>query len=146
MRLITTLRGRGVGIVAGYGRLDRHASIATATRDEGVDTVVCDYCYFNDVAKEDVEADAGASAPASSSSSTSHTPILVAKDRRFQSLFATAVSTKGADPFAVREYVDFVSSLGVNRVKLRSDGEPSIRALVDLASVELRKKYRNSFR
>ena len=134
--------------VAGHGRLDRHASVATATRDEGIDTVVCDYMYFNDVAKEDFpleEADAGAPAPASRggfapSSAASHTPILVAKDRRFQSLFATAVGVKGADPFAVREYVDFVSSLGVNRVKLRSDGEPAIRSLVEAASVELRKK------
>ena len=93
-----------------------------------------DYGYFNDVAKESEEI---FPVPAT----TAHSPILVAKDKRFGSMFAQLCQKKGTeDPYIVLALCDYVLGLGVNRVKIRSDGEPALRSMLDALAQELKQK------
>ena len=75
-----------------------------------------------------------------SEESKTHTPILFSKDRRFGSVCAAAGFQKGADAHSIAALRDYVMRLGVNRVKLRSDGGAPIRALLDQVSGELRRR------
>ena len=59
------------------------------------------------------------------------TPLLVAKDRRNGMTFAAAASMKGGgDPNAVRLLAKWIDGLGCQEVTVRTDGEPSICALI----------------
>jgi len=66
------------------------------------------------------------------------TPLLVAKDRTSEMVFAAAVSRKGAsDLHVARMLAKWIDSLGSPTVTLRTDGEPSIREVARRAQ-ELR--------
>jgi hypothetical protein len=103
--------------VAGSGRRDGHAAKSAASRDEGVVTISADYCYFHD------EAPLGAPAG-------KHTPILVTK-MRGGALFADMVLEKGVHWHSVARVVDHCVWLGEAKLKMRSDGEPAIKALLE---------------
>jgi len=118
-------------------------------RDSGIATITADYGYFNDEemtkgGTQQCEPSLGPAACADpgpkDDKEKGHTPILVMKDRRSRALFADVTPVKGANAYAVKTVVQHVLWLGYNRVKLRSDGEPAIRALLDEAAVELKKK------
>ena len=85
--------------IAGSGRLDAKASVSQDTRDEGIDTVVCDYGTFNDMETEgeDMLEDAPL-----------HSPVLFAKDRRFGKVFANVCEHKGVNQHAVQTFRDYL--------------------------------------
>jgi hypothetical protein len=107
--------------VAGFGRRDGRSSVSADSRDEGVTTFTCDFAYFND--EKLIDAAAG-----------THTPILVSKVRR-GALFADMVLAKGTHWHSVGRLVDHCVWLGEANLKLRSDGEPAIKALLETVGV-----------
>ena len=112
--------------VAGSGRRDGHVAVSGASRDENVLTVSCDYAYFNDEAKD-------------GEPSTKHTPILVSKVRG-GAIFSDMVLEKGTHWYSVDRLVDHCLWLGEARLKLRSDGEPAVRALLEKVAEVLKTK------
>ena len=132
--------------VAGSGRLDGHAAVSKDSRDEGIDTIAVDYGYFNDIAKGVTDDTAATGAPATPAAMDiegkhkTHTPILFAGDRRFGAVFAAVVPEKGVNTHAVGALREFILGLGLTRVKLRSDGEPAVRALLEQVSAEIRRR------
>ena len=137
--------------VAGAGRLDGHAAVCEKLRDQDCDTIAVDYGYFNDISKDTTE-DAAAKEETlpdhaaenqdkdDQEKHKTHTPIIFATDRRFGSVFAAVVPEKGVNTHAVGALREYVLGLGLTRVKLRSDGERPVRALLDQVSAEIRRK------
>ena len=124
--------------VAAEGRRDAHSSVSSAEKDDGITTLALDYCYFNDRPAqhkdEKVPPAAAADAP------VTHDAILVVKDARSKAIWANIVQRKGADEFAVKMVVSAVLWAGYDRVKLRSDGEAAIRALIDEVAARLKRQ------
>ena len=90
------------------GRIDGRSKVSHAARDEGVDTTVCNYGYFNDVdqvaaksAFEDTEGDV-----------KGHMPTLFAKDRRPGGAFALACPQKKVHELVVARFAAYILDLG----------------------------------
>ena len=62
------------------------------------------------------------------------------KDRHSGAVFSDVVPEKGVTPYAVRTMVDHIKVLGYPKVKLRSDGERPIRALLEEVGRELKRE------
>ena len=118
--------------VAAMGRRDGHSRISSDTRDDGINTITADYAFFNDGNNAEMSE--------AMSNKKSHTPILVMKDRGSSSVFADMVSEKGSHWYGIETVVQHILWLGYTRIKFRSDGEPAIRALIEDATVALKKK------
>ena len=54
------------------------------------------------------------------------TPILVVKDTKSKTWWATAVQNKGANEFAVNFLVAAIQETGYRRLELKSDNEPAL--------------------
>ena len=67
-----------------------------------------------------------------------HPAILVVKDRATGAIFSDVVPQKGVYPKVVDTVVDHIVWLGHPKIKLRSDGERSIKALLDKVSEDLK--------
>ena len=57
-------------------------------------------------------------------------PILIIKDKRSKTIGASFVPAKGADTFAVKFFASFLQRMGHGKVLNKSDGEPSLVALI----------------
>ena len=101
--------------VASAGRKDRHKRDPTGGQDEAVPVVAADYGFLAGDPEEGPK--------------EGLSPILVVRDKMGRSVFADMVSQKGLDEWAVRQMTNHVLSLGYPSVRLRSDGEPAIKAL-----------------
>ena len=116
--------------VASAGRRDGHKKISDADQDGGIATIAADYCYFNDQEKCDE----------SGGDWTERSAILVMKDRATGAIFSDVVPEKGVYPKVVDTVVDHVVWLGHPKIKLRSGGGRSIKALLEKVSEDLKTK------
>ena len=114
--------------VAAAGRRDAHSSSAGEKIDEDIATIACDYGFFT--SREDEGPGA---------SENKYAPILVAKDEATKAVFSDVVHQKGADSYSVKVLTEHLVYLGHPIVKLRSDGERPITALMTHVAAELRK-------
>ena len=115
--------------MASAGRRDGHKRVSEADRGAGIATIAADYCYFNDHEKSDGTDD-----------TSEHPAILIMKDRATGAIFSDVVQEKGAQSKTVDTAVDHLVWLGHPKIKLRSDGERAIKALLDKVSDELKTK------
>ena len=60
--------------------------------------------------------------------------------------FADVVHNKGVDSHAVKQFVEHLVQLGHPEIRLRSDGEPPIKALMVAVAVEVRNMESKWFR
>ena len=105
---------KGKGVVRGH-RARPHAE------EEAVPEVHMDYMFMDDdevTSKNPWRDGAGM-------------PILVAKDRMTNTIFAHVVPAKGVDGHAVRQMTRTLRLLGHKRLIFKTDGEPAIKALAD---------------
>ena len=101
--------------VASAQRRDRHERDTAGGQDDAVPVVAADYGFLSTDAEEGPK--------------EGMSPILVVRDKSGRSVFADMVSQKGFDEWQfVRS--NRVLSLGYPSVRLRSDGEPAIKALL----------------
>ena len=114
--------------VASAGRRDAHKSDAGETEDDSVAVITCDYGFFTDGVGE-----------LSAAEQEKYAPILVMRDKGLGMVFADVVHHKGVDPHAVKQMVDHSLYLGHPVIRLRSDGEPAIKALLAVVAAELKK-------
>ena len=115
--------------MASSGRRDRHPRTG-GPEDlgrHGIPVVACDYAFFRDGA-----------APASVDDEDS-APIIITKCDDTKMIFADVVFHKGVDPWALKQLVDHIQFLGHPEIRLRSDGEPAIKALMGQVAAELKK-------
>ena len=64
-------------------------------------------------------------------------PIIIVKDEKTKAMSATVVPKKGVDPFAVRSVSRDVNKIwGYNRVVMKDDQEPAIKALREAVRLE----------
>ena len=110
--------------VASTARRDRHKAVEEESTD-AIPVIACDYAFLTDGASQEEEDSA---------------PILVTRDKATKMIWGDVVHHKGGDPYACRKLVDHCVFLGHPEIKLRSDGEPPILALLAMATVELKKK------
>ena len=66
--------------------------------------------------------------------------IFAAKDKHTRMVFADVAHQKGADPYAVKVLVEHILFLGHAEIRLRSDGENPIKALLNLVAIEIKKR------
>ena len=92
--------------------------------------VAIDYCVFTDNAEEGVT---------DTENERQYATILVAKDKSTKMIFADVVHQKGVDPYAVKVLVEHILFLGHAEIRLRSDGDSPIKALLTEVAVELTK-------
>ena len=118
--------------MAGTGRRDKHARAGGPddVGEHGVPVVACDCCFSRDVAAPTGKPDEEAVLTEDSAQ------ILVTKCDSTKMLFADVVFHKGADTWAVKQLVEHIVYLGHPAVRLRSDDEPPIRALLALVASE----------
>ena len=116
--------------MAAKGRRDKHAS-KTKVEDDGVVCIACDYGFFTSKDDEDKDEE---------ELEKRYTPLLIAVDDSSKTVLGSVVHRKGVDDWSEKVLVDFVVDLGYPKVKLRSDGEKSIKALLATVSRELKKK------
>ena len=109
--------------VEGRGHEFGH-SAAQHGEGRSIPTVSCDYCFIED--KADIETQAEAEAEPGS------IKVLVVHDNRSKAVFAHVVPVKGGDEggFAVKAIVDDVVWLGYSKVVLNTDNEPAIFKLL----------------
>ena len=113
--------------VAGQGRRDKHHSATEESTDPTVATIAMDYGFFCDDDKD-------------SSAEAEFSPILVVKDKQMQAVFADVMPHKGASHYATKTVVEHIVWLGHPCVKLRTDGEPAVRALAASVAAALKGK------
>ena len=102
--------------VASAGRRDRHERDPAGGQDDAVPVVAADYGFLSTGPEEGPK--------------EGMSPILVVRDTAGRSVFADMVSQKGPDEWAVLQMTNHVLSQGYPSVRLRSDGEPAIKALL----------------
>ncbi len=107
--------------VASAGRRDGHPSHAGETGGDHISVVAVDYCFFTDNADEGTDP---------TERERQFVTISVAKDKRTRMMFADVVHQKGADPHAVKVLAEHILFLGHAEIRLRSDGENPINALL----------------
>ena len=129
-------RNRCRHCVASCGRRDGHPSNPGET-DEGIAVIALDYAFFSDREEQpagqpmlaQVDGDAAGSAP-----------ILVMRDKLTKAIFADVVHAKGNDEYAIKVTVEHILFLGHAVIKIRSDGENPIKALVNRVAELLKEK------
>ena len=91
---------------------------APETPENAVATIMLDYAFMG---QDDEET----------------TPLLIMKDSKYKTIWATTILQKGAESFAVKSLVNAVRESGHRKVIMKSDDEASIIALKNAARGEL---------
>ena len=116
--------------VAASGRRDKHASVSQNADDE-IACIACDYGFFT--SKEDEE-------KPKEELEKKYTPFLATIDEKTKSTFGDVVHRKGADDWSIKVLLEHIVDLGHPKIKLRSDGERPIKALLAQVAAELKRK------
>ena len=107
--------------VMGEGRRDQHRGSGQADGTDEIPFVAGDYGFFTD---GHFEADHGAS------------PILIAEHWSKEAVLSEVVLAKGRDQYAIEVLSRWLTWIGDPELKLRSDGELPISALMEGTATE----------
>ena len=116
--------------VAASGRRDKHASVSE-DKDDEIACVACDYGFFTSREDEDKPEE---------ELEKKYTPFIATVDEKTKCTFGDVVHRKGVEDWSVKVMVEHIVDLGHPKVKLRSDGEKSIKALLAQVAAELKRK------
>ena len=118
--------------MAAKGRRDRHASVSSHdVKDDDVATIACDYGFFTSKEDEDKP---------ETELEKKYTPFLVTVDDKTKSKYADIVHRKGVEDWSVKVLVEHIVDLGHPKIRLRSDGENPIKALLSQVASEVKTK------
>ena len=111
-------------------RRDKHASVAE-NADDDVVCVACDYGFFTSKEDEDKPL---------AELEKKYTPFLATVCDKTKTVYGDVVHRKGAEDWSVKVLTEHIVDLGHPKIKLRSDGESPIKALLGRVAAELKTK------